>query len=92
MAESDLFADLRSLESSEIQSNLLTHEASLVDIDAQLTKNRTLTSFRSSCIKVCVGKSNDIPSKNPELQDDLAETTLSRNELNLTNLFNNVTR
>lgn len=78
MAESDLFADLRSLESSEIQSNLLTHEASLVDIDAQLTKNRTLTSFRSSCIKFCVGKSSDIPSKNPELQDELAETTLTK--------------
>lgn len=78
MPDGDLFADLRTLEHSEIQSNLLHHERSLVDIDEQLTKNRNLTSFRSSCIKFCVGKSDDVPPSPAEHQEDLAQATLSK--------------
>ena len=78
MTEGDLFADLRLSERSEIQSNLLHHEGTLKEIDGQLTQNRNLTSFRSSCIKFCVGKSEHVPQKNPELHEDLAEATLAK--------------
>ena len=61
--ERDLFADLRSLDLSDVNSKLLHQEGLLEDIDGRLTKNRNITSYRSACIMFCLGKSHAAPPK-----------------------------
>ena len=74
--ENDLFADLRSLDLSDVNSKLLHQEGLLEDIDGRLTKNRNITSYRSACIMFCLGKSDAAPPKNSKLGEELAELTV----------------